>query len=362
MNNKIFIFIQFFFYCNILFSQELPDYSADIGTDDCIKIELKSKCGRNIFPFGSNVCFKARADYNYMMDDNKGDCHPSYHSKYKKWLPKYDGILSDQYQYNSSSWNYRSYNTTYYWDHIIPGNYYKGRNFTLTMNVPGDTYVIYTVKGGYFEYGEVAPKGDLKERSAILNYNGAAKLKIRVVKCDEDLNLTDKNDMYLSITDNWKKNNGAGNVTLSSMVFESGNKNEVEAFKTIIFKPGVHIKSGATFHAIALPYPSISGCNCTPDELQLKSEVSTDANFIGYDKEYVKILYLPINQSIEVKGEAGTYIQNVYIYEISGRMLLNESFNNVQNCSISTNTLSQGIYIVQAYTNNGFVSKKVAIR
>lgn len=350
------------FYSITIFSQEQPDYSADLGYDDCIDIELKAKCGRTVFPLGAKVCFKAKAYFSYNMEDSQDECHPIFHTGYSKWLPLYDGIIEDAYSCFNSIWYSNKYNTTFNWDHIIPGNYYDGNNFTVTLNILGDGYVIYRVSGGYFEYGSSAPKGDLKKRKPSSFSEESARLKIRVVQCDEDITITDKKDIYLYPTENWKKKNGAGNVTLSSMVFEPGDKNSVEAYKSIILKPGIHIKSGATFNAKALPYPSILGCECTASEMTLKSDLATDVNFIGSDKDYVKIVYSSINKLININGELNVEIQNVYIYEVSGRTVLNESYNNVQSCTINANILGTGMYVVQAYTNKGFVSKKIILK
>lgn len=358
---KVLLVFQFLFCSITMFSQEQPDYSADLGYDNCIEIELKAKCRQTVFPLGAKVCFKAKAYLSYDMVNSQDECHPVFHTGFGKWLPLYDGIIKDSYSYNSA-WNSKSYNTTFNWDHIIPGEYYDGNNFTITLDELGDNYLLYKVSGGYFEYGSSFPKGGLKERRPSSNSDESARLKIRVVQCDEDITITDKKDIYLYPTENWKKKNGAGNVILSSMVFEPGDNNAVEAYKSIIFKPGMHIKSGATFYAKSLPYPSVLGCECTASELKLKSDVPTDVNFIGFDKEYVNIIYLSTNKLIHVNGETNIEIKNVYVYELSGRMVLNESYNNVHDCTISANTLGKGMYIVQAYTNKGFVSKKIILK
>lgn len=344
-----------------MFSQGDSDSNVDQGLNNCITVSITTGCQQKVFPLGAKVCFHLDAYVPYAIQDKSDECHNVPHPYYN-WLPKYDGIKEDRFSINSFK-KVGYYSTTSFWNKQIPGTYYDGHDFSVVLDFPGTNYAVYEVKGGYFEYGtSTVPKGELLYRH-LGGRDEWGRLEFLVVKCDQELYFNNdcKNEVFLDFEDNPTKRIGAGDVFFSSFSLESNEKKAVEAYKSIVLKPGVYIKNGATFYAKALSYPTVENCDCSSSSRMLKSEVPTDVNFIGYDKEYVKIFYSSSDRLISIEGIINSNIRNVYVYEISGRMVLDESFNDVQNCSISTHTLSKGIYVVQVYTNNGFVSKKVVI-
>lgn len=345
------------------FSQKDLDFSADDGYDDCISIQLKTKCGQTIFPLGTRVCIQALAYVNMTPSETKDNCHNIYVSSLGRYLPKYDGISKEEIQLNTTKFT-EYYESTSLYDHIVSGAFYPsaGTEYSFLLNTSGKTYVFYRVKGGVFE-----PRYPVNNQSKLVgvgssvNYEESGHLELKVVECDNDLNITNKDNYYLAFEENRWNSRGAGNITLSSIVFEPGGKNAVEAYKTITLSPGIHIKNGAIFHAKALPYPTVKDCDCTAKGLRGSTNYA-DANFIGIDADLVEITYSDATKNVIVNSKFDNDILNVSVYDMSGRMLQNSPCSSNSMCEMNVSILTSGVYIVQVYTSKGFVSKKITIK
>ena len=67
----------------------------------------------------------------------------------------------------------------------------------------------------------------------------------------------------------------------------------------------------------------------------------------------------PAKESVCILAEDG--IQNVRVYNLMGQLLLTQNLKGENKCSLNTNDLVSGIYVVKIRTVKGLVAKRLVI-
>jgi thiol-disulfide isomerase/thioredoxin len=105
------------------------------------------------------------------------------------------------------------------------------------------------------------------------------------------------------------------------------------------------ISSVATFEAV-FPAGAITPKSCSAASIDL---VALEANLNVYPN--------PVSDVLNIEIE---YIQNVSIYDATGKTVFSAAYNNIDHIALHVNEYESGIYIISVLTANGIVNSRFA--
>ena len=85
----------------------------------------------------------------------------------------------------------------------------------------------------------------------------------------------------------------------------------------------------------------------------LDNSLNIEENKIGE----VKIYPNPVNDNIYVNLNNGSHIDNINIYDVTGKMIMMNSYNDLTNLNLKT--LKSGIYFIEIKSNNKLITRKI---
>lgn len=67
----------------------------------------------------------------------------------------------------------------------------------------------------------------------------------------------------------------------------------------------------------------------------------------------------PVTDIVNINNTDNLYVENVTVYDLAGKKIIKQTFNNEANIQLNTENLSNGTYMLHLQTNEGLVVKKI---
>jgi hypothetical protein len=321
------------------------------------------------FPKGSKVKF---TESSYIIQNqtqsNNDACHNRTNLNYPGiWFPKYDGISEvfwiDEFM---PSYIYRGEQFFYYYATIetvtnssIDKVHYSSQ-YCYDLKTPGSHKIGFCITGGYCNYDNLRPVKPLLRHSAT---SARIYKNIFVVDCDRAISISNASAMSNFYINSNEREIGYGTIEIKdNVIIQSGETYEnIEAFQSIILKPGVHIKSGAKFSAKVKPCPSISNeCNCSDLRANISENPTATESFETIDK--ISIYPNPTTGLLYISQPPSNVPVAMQIYDTAGKIQLEK--NDIRNLhSIDISSFQKGIYLVKIISEEfGNTTNKIILK
>ncbi|MCL2651320.1 MAG: T9SS type A sorting domain-containing protein [Candidatus Azobacteroides sp.] len=378
-----------FYYVRIKVSTELNNYEDILGKafytyiDDlrnpCIFVDLNVNNAKRKYTLGESVGIKERVMIRDEIEYYSDECHdggawgisaPYFYS------PNYIGVGKLSWIINGTTLETKDYTTVAKYSDIVPGVYYEPMDYQeFSLSNPGLNTIMLQVFGGDYSAwtrtGSILlPRTDWPyfQFEVDLKSPTNKSLYFIVADCDGSAVITNINDPLLSPKESMQKEIGKGTIEIQNVKFDDGRDYEVEAYKNIILKPGTVIKAGTSFRAKINPAPC-SSSNSNP----LKSSINFTSNKEFEDKttaennrtinvnEKVRIYPNVTSGIVNVIISDNTIINNLKIYDMSGRLLYNNG-NFGRSSILDLSYLNEGVYILKIQSSLGITTHRVVIK
>jgi hypothetical protein len=91
----------------------------------------------------------------------------------------------------------------------------------------------------------------------------------------------------------------------------------------------------------------------------LYSDSNLSTNTLEVTKPYISLYPNPVNSTLTIKTTQNNIIDNITLFDISGRVILVKKGTNSVSEKINLSSLSNGSYFIKISTDSGEVTKKI---
>ena len=183
----------------------------------------------------------------------------------------------------------------------------------------------------------------------------SAEAKIIVANCDTLITVTNINSPLLSPFSSDEKEVGARVIEIKDVELPTNKSFAIEAYQTIVLKPGTVIKKGSSFHARIVPCPSVSHTT------ELRTRKLEENQIIDIAKDEIIIFPNPTTGIINVQTFRNTKLDGAEIYNMNGKLVKTKS-DNINPYAMDISNQSNGVYILKLYSNQGVTFHKIMLK
>jgi hypothetical protein len=180
------------------------------------------------------------------------------------------------------------------------------------------------------------------------------------VDCDKEILLVNKNEL-----DHFNGNIKGGFIKVSpsnAIIINSGETYSLSAFKSIILKPGTHIKTGANFTAKTIKCPEWDNNNSICYSLK-SANMNTDVYASDETDENELIIYPnPNNGQFEIRFLNGEIIKEVKVYTLTGALIYVDQEANCSNITVDISEHGTGVYLLKIDLDSHVVNHKILVK
>lgn len=367
--------------------QAQKTFYVNVSTDGCIKAGFEF-CNNNeqyYFQVGEPIKIRQWAYIEGGEGDfpSSGNNCPSCSQIGKfagRCVPEYDGIKNTLFKILPTPMRYgvgkiyaERYSSTHYAQDKFKlpyGDSYSPYTTLFRLSYTGVYDVIFEYYGGYFDYKYYdanlgyGPTGKLMYRHDENVPQATIKKRIVLVDCNSEVTISKVDDPLLI---NKFENNSAdeynlrevkaGVINLNAMTLgalQSG-EYDVQAFKRIVFKPGVVIKSGAKLKARVLGCPKLCPEN-NPKNVAFETSAIENDIMIPDINAYPN----PTSGGINLDIPLNIKVASIEVYDLSGKCIIQNKYNtNPSELDLSGNL--PGVYILRIYYDGGLYDKRIIL-
>lgn len=349
------------------------------GDCNCAKIKLDLTNHQERYALGSIIRVKETStveNLSYELEPhNSYSCYKEYsfclRPKRYRWQPNFVGIAKRDWILNGNVNLSNQYTTAFEYISTNPGSYYTPSERTFTNLTTGVHYIGVQLDLAR-DYGSQKPPIAIGENKCMPPYSGykfnphtiggtydsraSEYIKIVIADCNGTHTIDTPDDILLLPTPADKKLVGAGNIIIENVSLEKYNNYNVEAYNSITFKSGLHIKEGVKFSAKIIPCPPQVKNNFIETKSILEKTAILEENIDGL------IVYPnPTNSIVNIKvSNDELSINGVEVFSINGNIVKNK--NSIVNpYSFDLSNLSNGIYILRIYSNLGVSNHRIIL-
>ncbi|MDR0230907.1 MAG: T9SS type A sorting domain-containing protein [Dysgonamonadaceae bacterium] len=390
-----------YYYTSLKISTELNNYEdvferiLYINIDDrknrCIDVDLEVYNPKKKYALGESIWIKEVLWFKDTKVTNSldpGPCHggceivrwSGYSVASQLCSPHYLGVGKLSWEKNGITLETESYTTIAEYSDIFPGVYYEPIGYReFSLDSPGlNTIVLKVFLGNFNGWILTEDKKDLIpnpsssqfyiDESLYSDKSSSKSVSFIVADCSGHVVISSINDPLLSLKESMYKDIGKGTIEIQNVKFEDGKHYEVEAYETIILKPGTVIKEGTSFHAKINPICLSSNSSSlrssivsNSDEEFEEDKITAENNRIFNVNEEIRIYPNVTTGIVNIIISDNSVINSVKIYDMWGRLLYNNS-NFGNNSILDLSYFNEGMYILKIFSNVGETNHKIIKR
>jgi len=383
--------IKGYYYISLKISTELNNYEdifekvlylyIDDRKNPCIDVDLNVYNPKQKYALGESVWIKEIINIKDDITHSSDICHDGIPYGYPGLYfhaPNYVGVGKLSWIINGTTLETKEYNTVVKYSDIVPGVYYEPMDYQeFSLDNPGLNTIMLKVFGGnYNSWALTNGRNNILPDTIwhsfqfeVDPYSPSNKsLNFIVVDCDGSAIITNINDPLLSSKESVQKEIGKGTIEIQNVKFDDNKNYEVEAYKSIILGPCTEIKEGTSFHAKINP-ASCSNFNLLNNSARFISDrefeevgiTTGNSKIINISNEKINIYPNITSGIINIIIPDNTIINNVKVYDISGKLLYNnDQFRN--NPVLNLSHFKKGIYILTIFSSLSETSHKIIIK
>jgi len=304
------------------------------------------------------------------------DCYSKYNwdgCTNPNWMPKYVGVAKRTWSLNNGIISVDNFNTAIEYSATNPGKYYTPSIKYVELSEPG--IYIYTVLFDLaFRYETqisymldcYGPRPNTYfEPSSDYSVNALGKSKkIIVADCNGHKVVDNAYDPLILNKLSNEKEIGVGTIEIQNVELKN-NIYSVEAYKSIVFKPGTIIRgAGTIFDAKIIPCPEMVFTSQSSHAPFLKQYEANDLvpnlNELQYNSSPIIIYPNPTSGIVNIEVPQDVKILNIKIYEMNGQLL--KEIPNIANPTVlDLSNLNERFYILKILSSNGVSNHKIIL-
>lgn len=277
------------------------------------------------------------------------------------WQPSYIGVETRVWSYDKNIISEENFNTTVEYIKTNPGKYYMPSSQKLELKTPG-VHKVQAIVNLALRYKDMnsdclppKPNTIFEKFTTHPLRTFSAEAKIIVANCDTLITVTNINSPLLSPFSSDEKEVGARVIEIKDVELPTNKSFAIEAYQTIVLKPGTVIKKGSSFHARIVPCPSVSHTT------ELRTRKLEENQIIDIAKDEIIIFPNPTIGIINVQTFRNTKLDGAEIYNMNGKLVKTKS-DNINPYAMDISNQSNGVYILKLYSNQGVTFHKIMLK
>src|SRR5690554_17474 len=145
-----------------------------------------------------------------------------------------------------------------------------------------------------------------------------------------------------------------GTVVAGDFLSQSSSTNLIEDFKPSAISVGISTRNSTSTYQILSKYDNIkiTALNAVPPEVIALSAT----NFLS---EKFNLYPNPAMDIVNITNSENMFVEQVVIYDVAGKQLSAQNFNNESEIQLNVENLASGVYLLHIKTNEGTAVKRL---